>query len=105
MGVSNDGVPVEMPDVGLLLQQSIVQRGAKTTDGHIIEAVTLPWFDIVAAMQRDPELPYKMPWERLEELVAGASSDAIVGMAVSTELHQVIGRTHTWWNAWRLLWR
>jgi hypothetical protein len=35
-----------------LLQQTIVQRGAKTTDGHIIEAVTLPWFDIIAAMQR-----------------------------------------------------
>ena len=72
MGVASDGVPVAMPDVGLLLQQTIVQRGAKTTDGHIVEAVTLPWFDIIAAMQRDPELPYKMPWERLEELVAGA---------------------------------
>ncbi len=66
------GVPVAIPDVGLLLQQTVVQRGAKTTDGHIVEAVTLPWFDIIAAMQRDPELPYKMPWERLEELVAGA---------------------------------
>ena len=61
-----------MSDAGLLLQQTIVQRGARTTEGHIVEAVTLPWFDIVAAMQKDPELPYNLPWERLEELVAGA---------------------------------
>jgi hypothetical protein len=49
-----------------------VQRGAKTSDGHIIEAVTLPWFDIVGALLKDPELAFALPWGRLEEIVAGA---------------------------------
>jgi restriction system protein len=61
-----------LPDIGLLLQLTVVQRGARTTDGHIIEAVTLPWFEIVEALQKDPQLKFKMPWELLEEIVAGA---------------------------------
>src|ERR1700729_2330967 len=30
-----------------LLIQAVVERGEKTTEGRLIEAVALPWFDII----------------------------------------------------------
>jgi restriction system protein len=32
----------------------------------------LPWFDIIDAWTKDPSIRFTMPWERLEEIVAGA---------------------------------
>lgn len=54
-----------------LLMQTVV-FGAKTDEGRIVEAVALPWFDIVEMLRKDPSLAYQISPERWEEIVAGA---------------------------------
>ena len=60
-----------LPPVNLLLQ-TLVVRGEKTSEGSIIEAVTLPWFDIIRALADDPEIAFKISAEKWEEMLAGA---------------------------------
>ena len=38
--------------------QAVVELGEKADDGFIIQAVTLPWFAIVEALERDPGIAY-----------------------------------------------
>jgi restriction system protein len=57
---------------GLLLQAAIIQLGKKVDEGHIIHAVTLPWFEIVSQIEKDPGFAFHLSWRRLEELIAGA---------------------------------
>jgi restriction system protein len=56
---------------GIFLQ-AVVVPGEKTTDGQIIEAVTIPWFKIVDLIQHDVSLIYQLDWRKWEELIAGA---------------------------------
>jgi hypothetical protein len=37
-----------------LLLQAVIRPGERTDEGKLIEAVTLPWFDIIAFLERDP---------------------------------------------------
>jgi restriction system protein len=62
---------VGLPPVGLLMQ-TVVEFGEKTDDGLIVQAVTLPWFAIVAALQRDPAVAFQLTAEQWEHMVAGA---------------------------------
>jgi restriction system protein len=57
--------------VSLLLQAAIVP-GAKTDAGQLIEAVALPWFEIIAALSRNPSLAYQINARKWEEIIAGA---------------------------------
>ena len=54
------------------LLQAIVVPGEKTTEGQIIEAVTLPWFEIIALIQRDLSIIHQIDWRKWEEIIAGA---------------------------------
>jgi len=55
-----------------LLVQALVIPGEKTSQGLIIEAVAVPWFEIVNLMLRDQRAIYELNWRQWEELVAGA---------------------------------
>ena len=55
---------------GLLLQ-TVVTLGEKTTDGHLIQAVTLPWFEIVKLIGSYPREIHNIDWRKLEEIMAG----------------------------------
>lgn len=68
--------PSALPEVGLLLQSVVVERGAKTTDGDIVVAVLSPWFDIVKALEKDPNIAFQMSWRLWEEMVAGSHERA-----------------------------
>lgn len=59
-----------------LLLQAVVVPGAKTHEGLLIEAVTLPWFDIIALLENDPSLAYQISAIKWEEIVAGAYQKA-----------------------------
>ena len=37
-----------------------------------MRAVALPWFEIVSSVEKDPQFLHRIPWRRLEELIAGA---------------------------------
>jgi len=58
-------------DVNLLLQ-TIVIPGEKTSEGRIIEAVSIPWFEIINILKEDPTIAFQIPPDKWEEIVAGA---------------------------------
>jgi restriction system protein len=55
-----------------LLLQAVIIPGAKTGEGQLIEAVALPWFEIIAALSRNPSLAYQLKDRKWEEIIAGA---------------------------------
>jgi restriction system protein len=59
------------PIPGVLLQ-AILTPGDPTEEGRLIEAVALPWFQIIEMIQRDPDVVYKLDWRQWEEIIAGA---------------------------------
>jgi hypothetical protein len=61
-----------------LLLQTLIIPGAQTSEGKLIEAVAVPWFDIIALLQKDPSIAYQLSWEKWEELIAGAYKKARV---------------------------
>ena len=65
-------VPQLIKNHSELLMQTVIVPGDKTTEGRLIEAVTIPWFDIVALLQKDPNIAFEISWDRWEEIIAGA---------------------------------
>jgi len=59
-----------------LLLQTVIDRGARTNEGTLIEAVTLPWFDIIEFLKTDPSLAFQIPCDKWEEIIAGAYKKA-----------------------------
>jgi restriction system protein len=62
--------------LGTLLLRSIIIPGVKTTEGRIIEAISLPWFDIIELLEKDPSIAFQISDRKWEELVAGAYKKA-----------------------------
>lgn len=60
------------PDVDVLIQTAAVRLGDQTADGQIISGVAVPWFEIISQLGADPDFLFKVPWRKLEEIVAGA---------------------------------
>lgn len=56
----------------MLLQAALVEHGPSTDQGTLVRAVALPWLKIASLIETNPEILQQMPWERIEELVAGA---------------------------------
>ncbi|MGH7900778.1 MAG: restriction endonuclease [Thermodesulfobacteriota bacterium] len=54
-----------------LLMQAVVEKGDKTNEGELITAVTLPFFRIIEAILKDPNIAYQMTPRMWEEMVAG----------------------------------
>jgi restriction system protein len=59
-------------DIPGLLLQAVIIPGDRTQEGRLIEAVAFPWFEIIAMMQRDPNVIYQLGWREWEEIIAGA---------------------------------
>jgi restriction system protein len=76
-GVFGPPLPlVEAAAIPSLLLQTVIVRGARTNEGTLIEAVALPWFDIIALLNADPSIAFQLPWEKWEEIIAGAYKKA-----------------------------
>jgi restriction system protein len=56
----------------LLIQATIVVLGERTNEGQLVEAITIPWFEIVREVGRNPNFLYELDWRKMEELIAGA---------------------------------
>jgi restriction system protein len=52
--------------------KSLLLFGETTDEGKIVEAVTLPWLEIIEVLMRDPEAAFKIPAYKWEEIIAGA---------------------------------
>ena len=55
-----------------LLLQAVTVPGAKTDEGQLIEAVALPWFQIIESLKNDPSLAFQIHARQWEEIIAGA---------------------------------
>jgi restriction system protein len=55
-----------------LLLQAVIVPGDKTDEGRLIEAVTIPWFDIIDLLKNDPSIASQTPADKWEEIIAGA---------------------------------
>ena len=75
VGVSMDALLVKTPTVALLLQTVIIPAG-KTNEGLLIESVTIPWFEIINLLSKDPTVAFQISHDKWEEIVAGAYSKA-----------------------------
>ena len=62
--------------LGSLLLLTVVVPGANTTEGKLIEAVTIPWFEMIAYILKDPTAMFKIPPRKWEEIIAGAYKQA-----------------------------
>jgi restriction system protein len=73
-GVTEPPFPLET--VPNLLLQTVIVRGARTEEGTLIEAVALPWFDIIEFLKADPSIAFQLSAEKWEEIIAGAYKKA-----------------------------
>ncbi len=72
LGIEGQRPGVEVTHLELLIPASILNLGDRVTEGQLIEAVALPWFEILKELERDPQFLHQLCWRRVEELVAGA---------------------------------
>ncbi len=65
----NPGRVAKQPGVTL---SALLTFGAKHAEGRLIEAVALPWFEILKTIQSDPNVAYQIEPHKWEEIIAGA---------------------------------
>jgi restriction system protein len=70
----------KLPSVAL---QAIIIPGEKTTEGQIIEAVAIPWFEIIETILKDPENAHQIDWRKWEEIIAGAYKQRGCGVVLT----------------------
>jgi restriction system protein len=54
-----------------LLLKAVVVPGERTHEGNLIEAVAIPWFEIINLLTKDPNVAFEIPPEKWEEIIAG----------------------------------
>ncbi len=59
-----------------LVIQAVIVPGDRTNEGQLIEAVTVPWFEIIRLLQADPNAAFQIPPRKWEEIIAGAYKKA-----------------------------
>lgn len=60
---------IELPG---LLVKTVIETGKHTSEGKIVEMVTLPWFNILKCIEKDHNTIYQIPPDKWEEIIAGA---------------------------------
>jgi restriction system protein len=75
----------------LLLQSVIIPEG-KVSEGTIIRAVSLPWFDIINCIEKDPGIVFQLSAEKWEEIIAGAYAQAGFDKVILTPRSGDFGR-------------
>lgn len=63
-------------DAPKLVMKSVLLFGETTDEGKIVEAVTLPWFEILELLKNDPNAAFQIPPDKWEEIIAGAYSQS-----------------------------
>jgi len=59
-------------DGEILLQAQLVTFGDKTNEGFLIQAIAIPWINIIREWEHDPDFIFRLNARRFEELIAGA---------------------------------
>jgi restriction system protein len=64
----------------------------KVAEGLIIKAVSLPWFDIINCIKKDPGIVFQLSAEKWEEMIAGAYAQAGFDKVILTPRSGDLGR-------------
>jgi restriction system protein len=59
----------ELPE---LTVKALLTFGGRDTEGQLVEAVAVPWFEIIRIIQRDPRAAFEIDSRKWEEIIAGA---------------------------------
>jgi hypothetical protein len=59
-----------------VMLQAVVSLGENTPDGHIVEAVSIPWLAFLAQIKRNPDRLQEIDWRKWEEIIAGSYKEA-----------------------------
>jgi hypothetical protein len=59
-------------DLPAITLKALLVPGERTSEGVLIEAVAVPWFDILDRFHRDPPSIYEIDPRTWEEIIAGA---------------------------------
>ena len=79
-----------MPEIALFA--GILDKGAKTEDGTLIQAVAIPWFKIIEILRKDPAASFQIPPRQWEEIIAGAYVAAGFDEVILTPASGDLGR-------------
>jgi restriction system protein len=63
------------PPLDVMLQ-AVVTLGERTTHGHIVEAVSIPWLAFLEHIKRHPPSVHEIDWRKWEEIIAAAYREA-----------------------------
>jgi restriction system protein len=89
------GPPLPLTDAAAipsLLLQTVIVPGAQTAEGRLIEAIPVPWFEIIAFLKTDPRIAFQLSWEKWEEIIAGVYKKAGFDEVVLTPRSDDYGR-------------
>ncbi|MDM7987640.1 MAG: restriction endonuclease [Smithella sp.] len=75
-----------------LLLQSVIIPEEKVSEGTIIASVSIPWFDIIHCIEKDPAIIFQLSAEKWEEMIAGAYSQAGFDKVILTPRSGDLGR-------------
>ena len=50
----------------------MIEPGESTHEGILVQAVAIPWFEILEIIAKDPSAIYDIGWRKWEEIIAGA---------------------------------
>jgi restriction system protein len=75
--VGSEVVDITIEDVKpQFLVKTLLTFKEKTDEGKLVQAVNIPWFDIIDLLIKDPNAAYEIPAEKWEEIIAGAYHQA-----------------------------
>jgi len=79
-------------DAASIILKSVIESGDRTSEGRIIQAVTLPWLKIIEMINHDPDAVYQIdPW-KWEEIIAGGYTQAGFDEVILTPRSGDLGR-------------
>src|SRR3989442_15699550 len=55
-----------------ILIRAVLEFAGQTSEGALVQAVALPWYEILAMIRKDPDSIYAIEPRTWEEIIAGA---------------------------------
>ena len=79
-------------DAPKFVLKSVLLFGETTDEGKLVEAVTLPWFEIIETIRKDPSAAFQISDRTWEEIIAGIYHRAGFGEVTLTPRSGDFGR-------------
>lgn len=89
---SISNIKVTVDSSAALLLQTVIIPGAAASEGRFIEAVAIPWFEIISHIKENPAVAYQISPEKWEEIIAGSYKQAGFDEVILTPRSGDLGR-------------